>query len=476
MDTPHDELLVYGRLDVWIGKESEFSWRKIFQQIGPPAGAKEGLVIASPSTEEPDYFYTWTRDSALVTSVALNNLLRTNDTAIEPVLREYAYSQLALQHMCNPSGCHEWELRGLGEPKYHADGTAFMGNWGRPQRDGPALRAITLTGFADYLLERGAPGDIKFVHEHLYELSMPPMSVIKADLEYVAKYWDQPSFDLWEEIRGKHFFTLLVSLTALRKGARLAIQLADAPAASHYTEQGDRIMKELRNFIDPDTGRILAYENPGQWNRTGLDAAIPLAVLAAGTSGVDEWGPANDYVLATLGAYVDSFRDQYAINVEERPKAVATGRYAEDIYDGIGISTGNPWYLTTLAVTHVLSRASAYYKFTPAEVLISSVSLPFWAQFDSTLTVNEVVPVRSEKWWKLMDELEIWSEGFWEVVRKYQGVGGQLSEQFHRRVAWSVVGIPQGAKDLTWSYAAFYLASVDRAYYKSGEVPWPPMV
>lgn len=63
-------------------------------------------------------------------------------------------------------------------------------------QDGPALRAITLTGFADYLLDRGTLADVNFVQEHLYKSSMPPLSVIKADLEYVAKYWDQSSFDL----------------------------------------------------------------------------------------------------------------------------------------------------------------------------------------------------------------------------------------------------------------------------------------
>ncbi|KAG8999196.1 hypothetical protein FRB94_006385 [Tulasnella sp. JGI-2019a] len=406
--------------------------------------------------------------SALVTSVALDRLLRTKDTAIEPILREYAYSQLALQHVCNPSGCYEWELRGLGEPKFYCNGTAFTESWGRPQRDGPALRAITLVGFATYLLDRGTPADVEFVQKHLYESAMPPMSVIKADLEYVAKYWEMSSFDLWEEINGKHFFTFLASLTALRRGARLAIRLSDDSAASYYTIQADRIMKALRTFVDPNTGRIMAYEKPDKSHRTGLDAAVPLAVLVAGRQGVEEWGPADDSVLATIKAYVDSFRDEYAINRGERHGAVATGRYAEDIYDGLGMSIGNPWYLTTLSVTHVLSRAIAYYKLTPAEIFVTSTSLPFWSQFDTTVMENEPVPVRSKKWWKLMDELEAWAEGYWEVIRRYQGEDWQLSEQFNRDT-----GIPQGAENLTWSYAAFYLASIDRAIYKAGEVPWP---
>lgn len=63
-------------------------------------------------------------------------------------------------------------------------------------QDGPALRAITLVGFADYLLERGTPQDVAFVKQHLYTPDMPAESVIKSDLEYVARYWREHSFDL----------------------------------------------------------------------------------------------------------------------------------------------------------------------------------------------------------------------------------------------------------------------------------------
>ncbi|KAG9095193.1 hypothetical protein FRC07_011133, partial [Ceratobasidium sp. 392] len=45
----------------WIGRQAAFGHRKIFDHLGPTVGAAEGLVIAAPSKEHPDYFYTWTR-------------------------------------------------------------------------------------------------------------------------------------------------------------------------------------------------------------------------------------------------------------------------------------------------------------------------------------------------------------------------------------------------------------------------------
>ncbi|KAG8893569.1 Glucoamylase, intracellular sporulation-specific, partial [Tulasnella sp. 417] len=385
------------RLSAWIEDEAALSWKKIFEQTGPAAGALEGFVIASPSTKDPDYLYTWTRDSAIVTSAILEKLLRTGDTALEASLRLYAYSQKSLQRVCNPSGCFENGMHGLGEPKYNVDGTAFTGPWGRPQRDGPALRAITLVGFADYLLQRGTPQDIAFVKEHLYASDMPAESVIKADLEYVARYWKEHSFDLWEEIDGHHFFTYIASLRALSGGAALATKLGDTNAAAFYSAQATQIEEDLHSFVSMKNGVVLAYKEPKQFNRTGLDAAVPLGVLVSGAQGASDWGPASDHILATLKAYVDSFRDEYKINKGEKKLAVATGRYAEDVYDGIGVSIGNPWYLTTLSVSHAIARALQYYTSTQSPIWINHINKPFWAQFDDKIHSGEVLTHKDKR-------------------------------------------------------------------------------
>ena len=56
------------------------------------------------------------------------------------------YFQILIKYV----NCESYELQnldtisGLGEPKYNANRTAFMENWGRPQNDGPALRGLIM--------------------------------------------------------------------------------------------------------------------------------------------------------------------------------------------------------------------------------------------------------------------------------------------------------------------------------------------
>lgn len=46
-------------LDSWAAAETKVAWKHILANVGPAAGAEDGVVIASPSTgsnHEPDYF------------------------------------------------------------------------------------------------------------------------------------------------------------------------------------------------------------------------------------------------------------------------------------------------------------------------------------------------------------------------------------------------------------------------------------
>jgi glucoamylase len=149
---------------------------------------------------------------------------------LSAILDAYASLQRDLQHTSNPSGSFE-DLSGLGEPKFKVDGTPFTGSWGRPQRDGPALRALTLMR---YLREYNAThpslwssNEAIDFYSLYYEAEMPPRSVIKADLEYVSHFWNESSFDLWEETEGLHFFNLMVSARSLREGSKLAKAFGD---------------------------------------------------------------------------------------------------------------------------------------------------------------------------------------------------------------------------------------------------------
>lgn len=55
--------------DTYFTTEVPIAKNGVLANIGPSgsksSGAFPGIVIASPSTSNPDYLYTWTRDSSL---------------------------------------------------------------------------------------------------------------------------------------------------------------------------------------------------------------------------------------------------------------------------------------------------------------------------------------------------------------------------------------------------------------------------
>ncbi len=116
------------------------------------------------------------------------------------LLEDYRQFSRQNQLTANPSGGAD--SGGLGEPRFNADGTVYQ-KWGRPQNDGPALRALTLMRWANLLLDQN---QTDWVRNNPYDGRFPSQSVIKNDLEYVARTILDPCVDLWEERPGNHFF------------------------------------------------------------------------------------------------------------------------------------------------------------------------------------------------------------------------------------------------------------------------------
>jgi len=50
------------------------------EQTNPSTHLQSGLVIASPSKSNPDYFYTWTRDASLVYKYIVEELVMAHTT------------------------------------------------------------------------------------------------------------------------------------------------------------------------------------------------------------------------------------------------------------------------------------------------------------------------------------------------------------------------------------------------------------
>ena len=186
-------------LEDYIARQFNISLAGAIQNIGGAnnnivEAASPGFVVASPSTTNPDYFFTWTRDSALTELMLTDELIfgteRVGNNSLQVLVEQYTGAQAVLQTRTNPSGALWPAGLGLGEPKFYSNGTRYNGAWGRPQNDGPALRASAFMEIAEAIFQRNpaAPTIVGNVYWPL----------IYNDLLYVAQYWNTTSYDLWE--------------------------------------------------------------------------------------------------------------------------------------------------------------------------------------------------------------------------------------------------------------------------------------
>ncbi|PAV20912.1 glucoamylase [Pyrrhoderma noxium] len=423
-------------VDSYIATQGPISKANLLANIGSSgaksSGAKAGIVIASPSSSNPDYLYTWTRDSSLVYKTIIDQFTQGLDTSLRGTIDDFVTSQAFLQQVSNPSG--SVSTGGLGEPKFNIDETAFTGAWGRPQRDGPALRATAFITYANWLL---ANDNTTFVSNTLWP-------IIKLDLDYVSQNWNQTTFDLWEEVSSSSFFTAAVQHRSLREGATLATAIGQTSVVSGYQTQAANILCFLQSFWNGGSSYITANTGGG---RSGKDANTVLASIhtfdAAAGCDAATFQPCSDKALANLVAYVNAFRSIYSINSGIASNAaVATGRYPEDSY-----YSGNPWYLTTLAVSEQLYDAIIVWN-AAGSLNVTSISQPFFALFQSDIAVG-TYDSSSSTFTSLISSVKSFADGFVAVVAKYTPSNGGLSEQYLKSD-----GTQTSASDLTWSYAA----------------------
>lgn len=358
-----------------------------------------GMVVASPSRRDPDYYFDWVRDTALTMRSLVDYYELRQDAQIKKLLSKWVDAE---EHRQN-----QFSLTGLGEPKYNIDGTAYMGPWGRPQNDGPALRAIAMIKWSRILIKEN---QLAYVQKKLYRATIPANTIIKKDLEYTAHHWREQSFDLWEEEKGMHFYTMLAQYTALHEGAAFARLMKDEGAASFYADNAGQIGHYiLTTFMHPKVGILVTAGKSASldYKNSGLDVAPLLALLH--TYPFQKLIPlTHAQVKLYITTLVQDARQNYAINRAFPDLGVAIGRYPEDKYNGYSTDgSGNPWFLTTLALGefHCLQRQD--------KALAEK-------QFNRAL---------------------------------FHSNNGHMSEQLNRQT-----GHMQGAEDLTWSHNAYLTA------------------
>ncbi|CAM1508813.1 Fc.00g025520.m01.CDS01 [Cosmosporella sp. VM-42] len=438
----------HSEIDRFLTNQGDISIKGVLANIGADGeraqGAAPGAVVASPSTTDPDYWYTWTRDSALTYKVLIERFIH-GDKSLLRKIDEYVSAQAKLQGVSNPSGSPE--SGGLGEPKFHVNLTEFTGSWGRPQRDGPPLRATALTLYANWLVTHGRRS----------KAISKVWPVIEKDLAYAVKYWNRTGFDLWEEINGSSFFTLSASHRALVEGASLAKTLGKP--CPDCAASASRVLCFLQSFW---VGGYIDANINVKDGRTGLDANSLISSIHTFDPNAkctdSTFQPCSARALANHKAVVDSFRSIYSVN-DDRPEgqAAAVGRYSEDVYYG-----GNPWYLTTLAAAEQLYSAVYQWK-KQGSIVVNEVSLPFFRDLLPEISAG-TYNKNTKSFKSIIKGVHSYADGFVALVQTYTPTDGSLAEQYDKET-----GSPKSAVHLTWSYASF-LGVTER---RKGIVPPP---
>jgi glucoamylase len=385
--------------------------------FGQSIQAHIGSVVASPVLAaydpEPDYFFHWYRDSAVVMD-ALRILYERGtlgDEALQ-LFEQFVYFSLTadaldgralverpqwrarvqpdfvkfLRQDADLAQAHGERIRG--ETRLNADGSLDISSWPRPQHDGIATRALTLTRWLK----------LPALEPALREAAA---RLLKADLHYTRRHWPEPSYDIWEEDLGLHYYTLCAAAAAL----------GEDPACAS-------IFRMLDGFWDGSCGyyrsRVL---NSGAASTKQLDIAVVLAAVHTDLPGMRH-SPGDPRMHATLARLEELFARQYLIN-EGRPvgSGPAMGRYAGDVY-----YSGGAYYFSTLGAAELCYLAAV-----------------------------RMAPEAAQPWLHRGD-------AFLETVRTFTPASGDLAEQFDQKT-----GIQSSARDLTWSYAAFISATAARS-------------
>ncbi|KAI8926174.1 Six-hairpin glycosidase-like protein [Entophlyctis helioformis] len=363
-----------------VAAPSGIAYKGLVDSISYP-GTAVGSVIASPSKSQPDYFYHWIRDGALVMD-AVNSLYANGDAGLESKLWDYLRFYTKLQKTQT-----------------------------RPS-DGPALTASTLIRFS------------------------------KA-LDYVAANWGKGgNCDLWEEVRSDaHFYTRMVQRRAFVEGIEFAKANGDAAAADNYGKQSWYIGERLDNHWDAGRGFVVETLNAG--GRSGLNAATLLASIHTDTASggvIDQFSPTDDRIQATIPKLVESFKQVFPINGATKngaglPIGPALGRYSEDIYNGINTSEGNPWFLCTLANAEIYYRMIVRYK-TAGTIKVTDRNLGFFRYIgvQSSLSAGQSYAASSAQFNDIVNSLAVRGD---ELVRRvqYHSGNGRLTEQYSNTTA-----------------------------------------
>ncbi len=234
--------------------------------------------------------------------------------------------------------------------------------------------------------------------------------------EFMLLYRDEnsklpkPSYDLWEEKRGVHTFTVCTVFAGLQAAANFADAFGESDLASKYRAAASEIKQAMKKYLfHPALRRFAKMATPDTQGKYTLDMTIDASLFALWYFEV--FSPEDAMVQSTLQAVHDRLWVKTAVG--------GMARYENDAYfqsekDDVQQVPGNPWFVCTL----------------------------WWAQY-----LIACAKIKED----LKQPLQIL-----EWVADHALPSGILAEQIHPRTHE-----PLSVSPLTWSHAAYVLAAFD---------------
>jgi GH15 family glucan-1,4-alpha-glucosidase len=357
-----------------------------------------GAIIAANDSDITQfggdhYSYCWPRDGALVAySLILlgqSELSRGFFRFCAKAIRGQGY----FLHKYNPSGelassWHPWMVEGQRVLPIQQDETSLV-MW--------ALRK-----------HFEAFRDVEFV-KSMYD------TLIVKPAEWTLSYRDanglpHQSWDLWEERRGVHTFTVASTIGALRAAAAFATDFGEADRTSRYREAADKMTSAMRKHM----------WHEGQQRFCRMATPIP-----GGSYRLDMTADSANFALFALSDIrVDDPMVTSEMQGMQERLSVRTGvggyaRYERDYYhqierDRVDQVPGNPWAICTLwRAQYVIAKAKTV------------------REMEEALGILEWCVYRAER-------------------------SGVLAEQFHPHT-----GDPISVSPLTWSHATYVIVVLE---------------
>lgn len=424
----------------------------------------KGSILASPVMAaydpDPDYFFHWLRDSAVIIdalralissgevneaeglehfkdflrfSLALSALdgrdflKRAGDfrANVEPFFLQYVRPDSEFAALAGDSV--------LGEPRFDPDGSFDVLKWSRPQHDGPALRALAVVKFCASVAAKDA-GSLALAKE-----------LLSRDLDFTLKRWRQPSFDIWEEELGRHYYTQLVQCEALEQGGLWIAAAGETERGRAYRAEAEAIVLSLDDFWSEEQGFYRSRISlTAAGHEKDLDIATLLAVIHAGRKRGGH-SVLDPRIIATVYQLENLFAGLYKINQPPlQNRAPAMGRYRGDAY-----YSGGAYYFSTLGAAEFYFRAAE-------AAADGGVFESDWRGPDiyRRFGIGHSDDAHHST---LVEALFRRGDMFMATVAAFTPSSGDLSEQFDQ-----TTGAQTSAKTLAWSHAAFISAYASR--------------